>query len=112
MPLADGNMTEDEFQMVSTKLATLWNANEGRPPCRSCGSIHYYLHPILVGNRSDTIGVLEQHTRLPSVVVYCANCGQAEFHVAWVLGLQPLTPPPPIPPAPPDQYPAKGFGDG
>lgn len=99
MPLQDGTLTETEFQLVSDKLHTLWDANGGRPHCRSCGSDKYYIHPTLIANRSDTVSVGEPHTRMPSVLVYCANCGQAEFHIAWVLGIQPLTVPIP-PPAP------------
>jgi len=97
MPLSDGTLTALEFEMVNEKLALFWGKVGGRPPCRACGSNRYYIHPALLGNRSDTLTPTEYHTRFPAVGVYCADCGHMEQHVAWVLGLLPLQVPPPPP---------------
>lgn len=92
MPKPDGTLTDEEFNRVVVKLFDLWDnsPSKGRPPCPSCGSEEFYIHPALFGNRSDTLSPMESHTRLPSVVVYCKNCGHVTEHVARVLGIEVL----------------------
>ena len=103
MPMVDGSLTTDEMSMVTGKLHQMWDRIGGRPNCRSCGSALWYIHPTLIGNRSDTLSVLDRHTRLPTVAVYCRDCGQVEHHAAWVLGIQVLLPAPAPPPPPPEK---------
>jgi ribosomal protein L37E len=90
MPLPDGTMTEDEFRLVATKLLTFWGANGGRKPCRSCGDDAFLIHPALLANASDTVSFGGPHTRMPTVMVYCRQCGYAEHYVARVLGIEAL----------------------
>jgi len=93
MPLPDGTLTDMEFEHVQNRLLELWGAHEGKPPCRSCGHQSYYIHPSLIGNRSDTLGVQEPHTRLPTIGVYCGQCGLLDQYSARMLGIQVLLPP-------------------
>jgi ribosomal protein L37E len=90
MPLPDGTLTDDEFARAVFKLHELWTANGGREPCRSCGEPSFFIHPALIGNRSDTLSPAEAHTRQPTVMVYCKRCGLADHHVAAVLGIEAL----------------------
>lgn len=102
MPLADGSLTPAEMQLAVTKLQELWTRIGGRPPCRSCGGTTWWMHPSLLENRSDAYAFGSPFTRMPTVAVYCKECGQVEHHVSWVLGIQPVqaNSPPPMPPAP------------
>ncbi len=100
MPLADGTLTDIEYEHFKNRLIALWNANGGRKPCRSCGSEGYYFHPSLIGNRSDTLSVGEPHTRLPTVGVYCSQCGLLDQYAARIIGIQVLLPSPPPSPRP------------
>lgn len=91
MPLKDGTLTDEEFGMVAGKLVKFWSANpDGRPPCPSCGSREFFIHPALLGNRSDTVSISAQHTRMPTVAVYCKKCGHVTHHVARLLGIDVL----------------------
>lgn len=120
MPFSDGTLTELEFSSARDRLTLLWSRVGGRQPCRSCGSPHYYIHPALLGNRSDTLSPYEAHTRFPTVAVYCADCGLTEHYAARILGIQVLLPPPPVAipppapapaPAPPEPFIGKSLGD-
>ena len=86
MPLPNGTLTEDEFEKVAQQLLKHWGGQ--RKPCRSCGSDRYFIHPELFGNRSDTVTIGSPHTRLPTVGVYCAQCGLLDHYVARVLGVE------------------------
>jgi hypothetical protein len=91
MPQKDGTLTDEEFALVQKKIADFYGAKGGRG-CRVCGNDEYFIHPSLIGNRSDTVGVLEPHTRQPTVMIYCQTCGLVEHFVAWVLGVETLKP--------------------
>ena len=88
MPKADGTLTKSEFATVAGKLTGFWGGL--KPPCRVCGSTQFYIHPELIGNRSDTASAMAPHTRLPTVAVYCGNCGLVDHHAARVLGIKVL----------------------
>lgn len=92
MPLPDGNLTEEEFNLVSLRLHQLWQGNGGKKPCPQCGNHHYYIHPALLGNRSDTLSPMQAHTRMPTVLVYCRECGYADHYIARQLGIEVLLP--------------------
>jgi predicted nucleic-acid-binding Zn-ribbon protein len=87
MPLVDGTMTDEEFDFVVKKLNASWQKRGGRPPCGQCASTNYLIHPSLIGNRSDTVAVLAEHTRMPTIAVYCADCGHVEQFSARVVGV-------------------------
>lgn len=89
MPNIDGALTDAEFQTIALKLHELWGGR--RKPCASCGHEKYYIHPSLLGNRSDTLSPLGAHTRLPTVGVYCQKCGSLEQYVARILGIDVLS---------------------
>ena len=92
MPLPNGNLTDDEFVRVREKLTLMWAKVGGRPPCRSCGEEGYFIHPALISNRSDTYAILSpHHTRQPTVMLYCKQCGLVEEYVGRLLGVEPLT---------------------
>lgn len=92
MPLADGTLTNEEFGLVSVKLYSFWNkTHNGPPPCTTCGSKEFFIHPALLGNRSDTLSPLSNHTRLPTVAKYCKNCGHLTEYAARMLGINVLT---------------------
>lgn len=90
MPLPDGSLTPEEFESVRDKLAEMYSRlpTRQRPACPSCGSIGFYIHPALLGNRSDSL--IATHTRMPTVGTYCKTCGHLTEYVAWVLGVDPL----------------------
>ena len=90
MPMPDGGLTVEEIERAHVRLVTLWAENNGRPPCRSCGSDLYWIHPALIANRSDTVDAQAPHTRQPTLMVYCQRCGLADHYVAWVLGMETL----------------------
>jgi predicted nucleic-acid-binding Zn-ribbon protein len=93
MPLPDGTLTDEEFRLVVQKLLNFWEkGGHGRekPKCPSCGERDFFIHPALFGNRSDTLSPIERHTRLPTVAVYCKECGHLTEYVARVLGIEVL----------------------
>lgn len=88
MPHPDGTLTDSEFNAVLSKLYNSWiPLHGGPPPCPTCGSRDFFIHPALLGNRSDTLSPLESHTRIPTVGKYCKNCGHLTEYVARVLGV-------------------------
>jgi hypothetical protein len=92
MPHTDGTLTDDEFGLVTSRLFECWKPiHNGPPPCPSCGSKEFFIHPALLGNRSDTLSPLDSHTRLPTVGKYCKKCGHLTEYVARVLGVEVLT---------------------
>lgn len=91
MPLADGTLTDDEFTNATVKLFKLWEKNGGVPACPSCGSKGFFIHPSLLGNRSDTLSPLAPHTRFPTLVKYCKECGHVTEYAARILGIDVLT---------------------
>jgi hypothetical protein len=90
MPLPDGSLTPEEFDLIRRKLAQMYSRSPSkeRPPCPSCGSVGFYIHPALLANRSDSL--ISAHTRTPTVGTYCKTCGHLTEYVAWVLGIEPL----------------------
>jgi|GEM_PF-6940703 len=87
MPLPDGTLTEEEFRTVVLKLTEIFKASNGSPKCPTCGSLEFFIHPAILGNRSDTVSVMANHTRLPTVAKYCKNCGHLTEYVASYLGV-------------------------
>jgi len=92
MPHPDGTLTDDEFTAVAKKLTDLWANNPNGPPkCPTCGAYEFFIHPSLLGNRSDTVSIMSSHTRLPTVAKYCKKCGHLTEYVAKNLGITVLT---------------------
>ncbi|EPL1361224.1 hypothetical protein [Pseudomonas aeruginosa] len=92
MPHPDGTLKDEEFIAVSRRLYQIWEEAHGGPPiCPSCGKQDFFIHPALLGNRSDTLSPLSQHTRLPTIAKYCKNCGHMTEYVARMLGIEVLT---------------------
>jgi predicted nucleic-acid-binding Zn-ribbon protein len=92
MPEIDGTLKDEEFSKVVLKLREFWSKDDmgSRPPCRTCGSDHFFIHPALLGNRSDTVSMMSAHTRFPCVAVYCGNCGLVDMYSARILGIEVL----------------------
>lgn len=89
MPSTTGELTDDEFKHIVGALHALWGG--AKKPCPACGHTHYFIHPALLANRSDTLSPLSEHTRLPTVAVYCKKCGYLEQYLAKYLGIEVLT---------------------
>ena len=87
MPLPDGTLTDDEFRQVVFKLNEIFKESGGPPVCPTCGTLDFFIHPAILGNRSDTVSVMARHTRLPTVGKYCKKCGHLTEYVASYLGV-------------------------
>lgn len=92
MPNTDGSLSDDELAKIVKTLQGFWAINGGKKPCTKCGDERFFIHPALLGNRSDTVNVNDAHTRQPTVMIYCQQCGFADHYVARLLGVTVLMP--------------------